>query len=385
MKKKKIIIMILVVLIASIYAEKLQVSPMEELNGIAGIGYDINKELNGNVQYSVPFTLYDFKSKGKQGVRVTTKKAISPGGNIERESSTIMAKSDTIGDTREERQLKSSKSYTIGTEKMAIIGEEQAVYGILNMVNILFSNANINDKNIFSVCKGKAEDILRFKVEGYASSSDYMEGMVKNATNYNFLSSEYNLINIYITLDSEGKNLVLPYLEIKDNNIIHTGMALFKGNKMAYVLPMDESKIMNMLREKKGKGILNLQEGPDKYINFDAMVKRKVKCNKIKGKYEFSIELDFQGDIIDNTLYKDMKIDNEKEFEKLMGKKIEKMCYDFLDKMKNVYKIDCLNLGMYAAAKYGRETGVDWNYEVSNADIKVNVVVKIDKIGIGQY
>ena len=212
-----------------------------------------------------------------------------------------------------------------------------------------------------------------------------MEGMVKHATNYNFLSSEYNLLNIYVTLDSEGKNLVLPYLEIKDKNITFTGMALFKGDKMAYVLPMEESKIMNMLREKKGKGILSLQEGPDKYINYDAMVKRKVKCNKREGKYEFIIELDFQGDIIENTLYKDMKKENEKEFEELMGKKIEKMCYDFLDKMKNVYKIDCLNLGMYAAAKYGRETGVDWNEEVSNADIKVNVKVKIDKMGIGQY
>ena len=40
---------------------------------------------------------------------------------------------------------------------------------------------------------------------------------------------------------------------------------------------------------------------------------------------------------------------------------------------------------MYAVAKYGRETGVDWDKEVSNADIKVSVKVKIDKMGIGQY
>ena len=179
--------------------------------------------------------------------------------------------------------------------------------------------------------------------------------------------------------------ILLPYLEIKGKNISFTGMALFKGSKMAYVLPMEESKIMNMLREKKGKGVLSLQEGSDKYINYDAMVKRNVKCTKREGKYEFNIELDFQGDIIENTLYKDIKKENEKEFEELMGKKIEKTCNDFLNKMKNVYKVDCLNLGVNAAAKYGRETGVDWNKEVSNADIKVSVKVKIDRIGIGQY
>ncbi|WP_291634158.1 Ger(x)C family spore germination protein [Clostridium sp.] len=385
MKKKKMIIMVLMVLIVFIYVGKLQVSPMEELNIIAGIGFDINKKSSTNVEYGVAFSIYDFNKKGKNGVRSTNIKAIKAGKTREQGSDVIKTESNTIGDTREKRQLVSSKPYTIGTERILILGEEQAFYGILNIINILFSNPKINDTNIFIVCKGKAEDILRFKVKGYPSSSDYMEGMVKHATNYNFLSSEYGLLNIYVKLDSEGENLVLPYLEIIDENISFTGMALFKGNKMAYVLPMDESKIMNMLREKKGKGILSLQDGSDKYLNYDAMVKRKVKCNKTEGKYEFIIDLSFQGDIIENTLYKDINKESESEFETLMAKKIEKMCNEFLEKVKNVYRIDCLNLGMCAAAKYGRETGIDWNEEVSNADIKVNVVVKIDKIGTGQY
>ena len=381
MKKKKIIIMFLVVLIVSVYTEKLQVTPMEEFNIPIAFGNDINKELNGNVQYNIPFSIYNFKKKGKAG-GITTKKE-----NIAEEISSSISEgnSSSLGETRQERQLKSGKPFLIGVEKVNLISEEQATYGISNIINLFFANAKINDRGIFAICKGKAEDILTFKVEGYSSSADYMEGMIKHATSYNFVSSEYTLLNIYVTLDSEGKNLVLPYIEIKDENITFEGMALFKGNKMAYVLPMEESKIMNMLREKKGKGTLSLQEGSDKYINYDAVVKRKVKCVKREGKYEFNIELDFQGDIIDNTLYKDLKKENEKEFEQLMEGKIEKMCNDFLGKMKSVYKIDCLNLGMYAAAKYGRETGVDWNKEVSNADINVSVKVKIDKMGRGQY
>ncbi|MCB2339326.1 Ger(x)C family spore germination C-terminal domain-containing protein [Clostridium estertheticum] len=385
MKKKKIIIVLLVVSIVSIYAEKLQVSPMENLNITAGVGYDINKGLNGDVEYRVPITIYDFKTKGKDGTGSSIKNSIKIIKGSDISSSIIKTKANTIAEIRQQRQLNASKPFTIGTPKITVIGEEQAFYGITNIVNILFFNANVNDKAIFAVGKGKAEDILRVKVAGYPSAADYMEGVVRHGTNYNFFNSEYNLLNIYVTLDSEGKNLVLPYLEIKDKNIAITGMALFKGAKMAYVIPMGEGKIMNMLREKKGKGILSLQEGPDKYINYDATVKRKVKCNKIKGRYEFIIDLEFQGDIIENTLYKSMKKESEKEFNELISKKIEMRCYDFLCKMKNSYKVDCLNLGMYAAAKYGRESGVDWNKEVSNSDIKVNVVVNIDKIGIGQY
>lgn len=384
MKNKKIVIMLLLTLFGLVYTEELKVSPVEKLNIASGYGYDINKQLNGNVQYSIPFSIYEFKNEGKVNTGGRSGKGTST--EISAQSSNIIeSKANSIGQTREDMQLNSSKPVIIGSEKISIISEEAAAYGILNLVNILFANAKVNDRGIFSVCSGRAQDILAFKVEGYPSSADYMEGMIRNATNYNFLSAEYTLLNIYVALDSEGRNLVLPYLEIKEKNINFTGMALFKGYKMAYILPMEESKIMNVLREKNVKGILSLQEGPDKYINYDAMVKRKVKCIKREGKYEFIIELDFQGDIKENTLYKDMKKENESEFEKLMGKKIEKMCYDFLDKMKNSYKIDCLNLGMYAAAKYGRETGVDWNKEVSNADIKVNVKVKIDMMGRGQY
>ncbi|MGH4140178.1 Ger(x)C family spore germination protein [Clostridium sp.] len=381
MKKNIVIIMFLLALIVPIYVEELNVAPMEQLNIAAGYGYDIVKELTGNVQYNIPFSIYDFKKKAKEGARIINKNTKI----TEQGSSKIDARARSIGETREKRQLSSSKPLIIGTEKIAIISEQAARHGIKDIVNIQFANAKTNDRGVFTVCKGKAEDILKAKVDGYASSSDYMGGVIRNAIDYNFSSKNYTLLNIYVALASEGENLVIPYLEIKDENIAFTGFAIFKGDKMAYVLPMEDSKIMSMLREKNVKGILSLQESPDKYINYDAFVKRKVNCTKKEDKYEFSIDLDFQGDIIHNTLYSDIKKENESKFEELMEKKIEKMCYGFLDKMKNVYKIDCLNLGMIAAAKYGRETGVDWNEEISNADIKVNVKVKIDKMGIGQY
>ncbi len=352
---------------------------MEELNIVAGFGYDIYEDLNGTVQYSIPFSIYDFKKHIKGTQKITIEEF------TEQSSSMLKSRASSIGETRETRQLGASKPLLIGSEKIIILSEKQARYGIENVVDTLFSNAKINDRGIFIVCKGRAEDMLAFNINGYASSSDYIEGLIKNATDYNFVSSEYTLLDLYAKLDSEGENLVLPYLETKYNGIVFTGMAIFKGKKLAIVLPMDEGKIMNMLREKKVKGILSLQEASDKYINYDAVVKRKVKCTKKAEKYDFNIQLDFQGDITGNTLYKDIKKDDEKSFEKLMEKKIEKMCTDFLEKMQRNYKIDCLNLGEYAAAKYGRETGIDWNEEISNADIKVSVNVKIDKIGIGQY
>ena len=86
-------------------------------------------------------------------------------------------------------------------------------------------------------------------------------------------------------------------------------------------------------------------------------------------------------------MYADMikDINKKKEFEKDMEKSIEKQCDDFIKIMKNDYKIDCLSLGREAAAKYGRQKGIDWNEVVSSADIKVNVKVKADLQGRGDY
>lgn len=367
MNRKKIIILLLIVVIGSIYAEKLQVTPVEEFNISAGFGVDINKELGTNVQYSAPFSVYQFKKQKGEGSRIIT------------------GKDESLTGTRQDKQLKSNKPFLIGVQRIIVVGQEAAAYGILNLINTDFINPQINDRSNIVVCKGKSEDILEHKVKGYPSSSDYIEGMIKSATNYNFFAKEYTILNTYSTLASEGRTLALPYIEVNNKEIVLAGIAVFKKDKMAYILPMEESKIMNILRERAGKGILSLQQNSKEYINYDTKVKRKVKCTKTKEKYEFDIDLNFQGDIISNTLYKDINKEKQKEIEQLLSKKIEKICNDFLDKMKNVYKMDLLELGMNGAAKYGRETGVNWDKAVSNASIKVNVKVKINKTGRGQY
>lgn len=367
MNKKKLMIWILIVVTGSIYTEKLHVTPMEEFNISAGFGFDIKKELHTNVQYIIPFSIYQFKKEKEESSR------------------NITGKAESLGETRQNRLLESNKPFLIGVQRIIILGEESASYGIENLINIFFANPQINDRSNVVVCKGKSEDLLAYKVKGYPSSSDYIEGMIKSASNYNFFPKEYSLLNIYSILASEGRTLALPYIEVKDKELVLAGMTVFKKDKMSYILPIEESRILNMLRERAGKGILSLQQSSNEYINYHAKVKRKVTCTKKGGGYEFNINLNFHGDIVSNTLTKDINKGKEKEIEELLSTKIEEMCNIFLDKTKNVYKMDLLELGMYGAAKYGRETGVDWNKEVSNALIKVNVKVKVDKIGRGHY
>ena len=245
----------------------------------------------------------------------------------------------------------------------------------------------VNDDAFLVVCKGRNEEYFNYTTPGYDNSAEYISDMIKNSVNYNFFKEGYMFKNASLSMDAEGKNIVSPYIEIMEDGIKITGMVVFKKDKLAAILDMKDTKIMNMLRENKVKGILTIQKDSEKYVNYQAESKRKITCRKIGDKYTFTIDLNLKGEIINNELYKGIaeKIEVIKKFEDDMSKQVKEMCTGFLDKMKNEYKVDLLQLGWVAAAKYGRDTGVDWNEVVSNSDIVVNVKVQVDKVGRGQY
>ncbi|MCI1969604.1 Ger(x)C family spore germination C-terminal domain-containing protein, partial [Clostridium luticellarii] len=114
---------------------------------------------------------------------------------------------------------------------------------------------------------------------------------------------------------------------------------------------------------------------------------RKVHVDKIDGKLHFTIDLRLKGDIVTNTYFKDLSKnkDVKRAFEKKIEEKVRKNCYSIINKMKNEYKMDCIGLGQYAAARYGRWSNTDWNSEVLNSSIDVNVKASIKSWGRGSF
>ncbi|MCB2340115.1 Ger(x)C family spore germination protein [Clostridium estertheticum] len=345
-----------------------QQQPVEELNIISAIGQDI--DIKGDIaNYITLFSVYLFEPQEKI------------------ESHVINSTATSFGQTRQTRQLIDDKESILGSEKLVVDGEEAVVYGIRNMIDILFRNPYLNDTAYIVVCKGKAANILDMKIKGYPSSGDFIAGLIKNSKYYNFFSDNYKIIDLFFNVDSEGRNIALPYIEIKDKGIEITGMALFKKDKMVAKISIDDSKTMNMIKENNVRGILTIQKDAKEAIDYYATSKRKISCVKKGDKYNFTINIDLKGDIIANTLYKNLQISPEKndQFRKDMAKKVKKECDDFISKMKSQYKVDCLDLGQVAAAKYGRQTGLDWNSIICNSEIEVNVKANVQKTGRGDY
>lgn len=363
---KNIVIIVVIIGAVVFYNYDVLNTPIEE-NAISfGIGVDIEKTLKENANYRITYNIYKFSQDKVY-------------------SYNRIAEANTIGENRQDRQLKIDRSYTADIERMLIISEDAGVYGIDSLVNIFFNNPRLNDKGLIVVSKEKAEDIIKFKVEALPSSAEYIEGLIKESIYYNFYSEDYTFLDLFTKLTSEGENIVLPYIEIRNNKIELVGVALFKKDKLVQVLDIYETKIMNVLRENKTRGVFTIKKEEQKYVDYSAIVKRKVKCYKEQDKYNFIIDLNITGNITANTLYEELDKKAIKSFEEDMAKDIEEKCNIFIKKLQSQYKVDCLELGGVAAAKYGRDTGVDWNEEVSKSSIKVRAKVKVDNVGRGQY
>ena len=341
---------------------------IEKRDIASGISFDVDK--NGPVnEYNVAASVYTF----------TKPDEIS--------SVVLEGIAKNIPDTRSNRQNISSKEFFLGLQKVFIYSEDVAADGINASVDILLANQELNDSAWIVVCKGNAVDMLKLKTGDFSTSADHINGMIQSAQQQNFMSINYKIIDMYVRVNSEGRSLVVPYLEIIDNNITITGLAVFKKDKMVLQVPMAEARYLNFLRENKVKGVLTLQKDSHHYISNYGEVKRKVRCEKINGKYKFNIDLEFTGKIVNNTMYPDL-MGNAKTVEAYSHKleeETEKNCYEFINKMQNEYKVDCLELGRDAAATFGRNPQTNWDDVVCNADITVNVKVKVDNIGRGQF
>lgn len=211
--------------------------------------------------------------------------------------------------------------------------------------------------------------------------------MLQNSINFNFFSNDFQLIDIYIRIDAEGRELVLPNIDIDKNQLKIIGLSVFDKDKIVTTLNMNDSKWMSILRNNKVNGVIELQDKSGNSTELYAHSKRKVKCKKVGDKYSFTIDLMIKSDIIQNEIYSKALEDPRaiKELEEDAKEEVEKMCNNFIKKMQEEIKIDCLELGREAVAKYGRKTGIDWDKAICEADIKVNVKLTIDRIGRGRY
>lgn len=366
--KRLYIILILSIGLYLYFLENPFYLPIDQLDITTTIGIDFDE--NSNKKFKISTSTYNFSS------------------DVPLPSLTHNDEGSTLLEARQKNQLSSNKKLIYGTDKTIVFSEDFANHGILDVLKPYFSDPTTIDTNYLMVCKGSAKDLLTKKIPGYPNLGDFLESLIKSSYASNFLSKNYQLIDAFVRVDTEGRSLVLPYIEYdEDSKLIKIiGSALFDKDKMIGLLNIDDTKYLNLLREKSVVGLLTLKESEKDYVNFSATSKRKVKASKVEDNYIFDIYITLTGDIVCNNLYSGLLDESSKqELQNKLEALVKNNCNSLIQKTKSTIKTDIFEIGRYGVAITGHGKNIDWNEQVVNSTINVHVNVKIDKLGRGDF
>lgn len=338
--------------------------PQERLGIIVGLGYDLE---NDGVMVKYRDTSETFVFKGQQ--------------QIDHEVVTGPGKS--IYSTQDELQSKSSRKWIIGSELVYLIGKERAEYGIKDIIDAMMRDADRRRGASVAVCKQASEQMLRLEPKAYSTMAEDVHGTLQFAWEESFFSKDARISDVLEMYHQEAREIVLPYLGIEENRVKLTGLALFDADKMITSVDLGEAKLINLLRNNGTKGHLSVNL-PEKNTYYEGYFtsNRKVKVSKEEDNLKYSISVTLKGNlkvntVINKTITKKEVKEIQKDFEKVLKKDLE----GEIKKVQQSYGVDWLDLSKYAVAKYGRLSDYGSNENFKNAQIDVDVKVKIGSIG----
>lgn len=338
--------------------------PQEKLGIIVGLGYDVESD-GLTVEYRDTSETFTFR--GQQ--------------QIEHEAVTGPGKS--IYSTQDELQAKFSRKWIIGSELIYIIGAERADYGIKDLIDAMMRDADRRRGASVAVSRQTAEQLLQLQPKAYSTISEDIHGTLEFAWEESFFSKDIRTADVLEMYHQEAREMVLPYLEIDKDRAKVTGLALFDGDKMITSVDLEEAKLINLLRNNKTKGHLSVNF-PEKNNYYEGYftTNRKVKVSKGEDNLKYSINIKLRGNLKVNTIINKAITKKEvKEIESNFSKRVKRDLEDEVKKVQQAYGVDWLDLSKYAVAKYGRLSDYGSNENFKNAEIDVNVDVKIDSIG----
>jgi Ger(x)C family germination protein len=338
--------------------------PIEKIELNTGIGYDL-LEKDGKIMFSDPTEILVFK-----GNRVFESKVI-PG----------VAGSNYM--ISEQKEVQMAKKYILGPEHLYLISEKRARFGLEDFCDFQGrdSTRNINAK--IAICKQSPEKLFSAKFTEYDSVSQQIEGIIRIAYLDYFFSSKFTGFEFLLESIQSGRQIYLPYLELVKENVKLTGVALFKDKKMFKVIPLEEARLINLIRYDKSisgenRGYLNITTAdPLKYIDFLCSSKSKVKVSMLDHKLKYDVNVTINTVIKNYTLDKNDVLGDvdTKRIGKMLETKMEKKLEEEVEKVQTGYGFDCFDITKYALAKLGRNKGYESDEYFQNAMINVHVKV----------
>lgn len=290
----------------------------------------------------------------------------------------------TIGEARTKRAYKTPREVLYGMLQAVVYSEALAEEGLKNHFDIQIRNPQVKLNLLVAISEGSAEDLFNNKIIDYTNSGQYLIDLLHDSNKDCFIPN-VTLHRLVSDCHNWDSNPIVPLVKPTENSISLSGMGIFKSDKLIARIGVEEAMILSFLRGEKVQGYLPflVEDGDDEGSVFLKNY-RKIKVSRDGENFIFDIKIRLKGELIEH--YNMGSLDNNsdllKQIQYAVKEDIEKQCNDFIVKMQNEFKIDCIDITRYAAAKWRNELKEPQNDGfTNNAKINVDVDVAIKRKG----
>lgn len=390
MKLKKIILIVLCSLLLSGCWDKVEI---DRRIFISIIGIDLGKDATNDkdikkVKPNEPFQERISNKKLSITYGFPDISVLGPGNTGASQDKYLSVDASSMEDGILEATGRSSRSIHLGQTKLLIINsgilEQPEIFK--EILDYLERHPNLNKMMQIVVADGSIENYVKYKPMMEKSIENYLSGLMESSKR-NATILPVTLNDVIVRLDQSG-NAIIPKISIdkEKKDIILSGIAIIKDYKLkGFLTPVEVADLEVMSGKIKGGKRVIYRDGHPVDINIED-INRKVKIGGDKNKIQFDINIRMEGQL--REYYKGKEVFSKTELNSLennFSESISEECNIIAKMMQKEFVADTIGLKEYVE-KYKpslwNEIKNNWDEEYKNADINVNVLVKIRRVGV---
>ncbi len=256
---------------------------------------------------------------------------------------------------------------------LLILSENVAKEKMNTIIDYLLRNKNIRETLNVVITKNP-EEFLKSTSKNLAVVSNSVNDAITADKTSGSYASKKEFINLVREILSFGQDAAVSVVDIGEDKVNFTALALFHDYQMVAKLPKEEAAMYNLLRNEINNVILTYPFGNETVTNsvYRSNIKIKVSAQKIK------VTGSVEATILANDANIDIKnVENITEMEKTFGYLLDQKIKDFISDLQKA-KADILYFGQKYYINSRNKDATLWQ----QADIDVDINFNISKKGI---
>lgn len=257
-----------------------------------------------------------------------------------------------------------------GKLTLMLFGKDVAANGLAKELDVFLRNGYYSRRMYLAVVDGNAKKLLEENLRSKKKSGIFLYNLIDTNIRQGLLASQ-NLHEFEYSLVGKGMDPFLPLLKWENDQVVISGIALFKDDKYVGTLNEKQSRILKLLLSNVKHGIFEVQLEGGSYVSVEN-VGTKVSYRINKDTKNVMINLVLNGKIRDAREVHFPQQERQRIIESLEND-LMTTGFDVI-KMFKKEGIDPLGLGDFVRSKTRNWNEDEWiKAPTSNVDLQVKV------------